>query len=145
MLTVIKPPAIIVPGSEYSEDTGFKGHAFFEASSIRKADGKYYFIYSSEVMHELCYAISEKPDKDFVYAGVLVSNCDIGISTYKPSDKVMAYGGNNHGSIIEINGNGMFSTTARLMVHGIAGRDVPSILKRTAMACSDRQKLLHVV
>ncbi len=104
MLTVIKPPAIIVPGSEYSEDTGFKGHAFFEASSIRKADGKYYFIYSSEVMHELCYAVSEKPDKDFVYAGVLVSNCDIGISTYKPSDKVMAYGGNNHGSIIEING-----------------------------------------
>ena len=104
MLTVVKQPSLIAPGSEYSNGTGFEGHAFFEASSIRKIDNKYYFIYSSEVMHELCYAISDNPENGFAYAGVLVSNCDIGINTYKPSDTVMAYGGNNHGSIAEVNG-----------------------------------------
>lgn len=103
MVTVAKPPSIIVPGCEYSSGTGFEGHAFFEAPSIRKADDKYYFIYSSEVMHELCYAVSENPEHGFEYAGVLVSNCDIGIRTYKPSELPVAYGGNNHGSIVEIN------------------------------------------
>lgn len=104
MLTVMKRPAIVVPGSEYSNGTGFEGHAFFEASSIRRIDDKYYFIYSSEVMHELCYAVSDNPKKGFKYAGVLVSNCDIGINTYKPSDMAMAYIANNHGSVVEING-----------------------------------------
>ena len=37
---------------------------------------KYYFIYSSIVMHELCYAVSDKPDEGFVYGGVIVSNCE---------------------------------------------------------------------
>lgn len=104
MLTVTKRPAIVVPGSEYSSGTGFEGHAFFEASSIRRIDDKYYFIYSSEVMHELCYAVSDNPNKGFKYAGVLVSNCDIGINTYKPSDMAMADIANNHGSIVEMNG-----------------------------------------
>lgn len=104
MLTVAEPPVIIVPGSEYSNGTEFEGHAFFEAPSIRKINNMYYFIYSSEVMHELCYAISEKPDSGFKYAGVLVSNCDLHIDTYKPANMSSAYGGNNHGSIIQVNG-----------------------------------------
>lgn len=103
MLTVTRAPAIIVPGCEYSKGTGFEGHAFFEAPSIRKIGSKYYFIYSSEVMHELCYAVSESPVSGFSYAGVLVSNCDLHIASYKPADKIMAYGGNNHGSICQIN------------------------------------------
>lgn len=53
MLTVKTAPKIIVPGSEYSKDTPYEGHAFFEAPSIRKRGDTYYFIYSSEVMHEL--------------------------------------------------------------------------------------------
>ena len=36
MLTIEKEPVRVVPGCEYSEGTGFYGHAFFEASSIRK-------------------------------------------------------------------------------------------------------------
>ena len=53
-------------------------------------------------MHELCYAVSEKPDSGFKYSGVLVSNCDIHIDTYKPAGMVAAFGGNNHGSIVQI-------------------------------------------
>jgi len=102
MLTIEKDPVRIVPGCMYSEGTGFEGHAFFEASSIRKRDDTYYFIYSSEVMHELCYATSKSPDKDFRYGGVIVSNCDIGIDSYKPKDMLAATPGNNHGSIVQI-------------------------------------------
>lgn len=103
MITVKREPAVMIPGCEYSRGTGFEGHSFFEASSIRKIGNRYYFIYSSEVMHELCYAVSESPVSDFRYAGILVSNCDLHIGSYKPEDKIMAYGGNNHGSICQIN------------------------------------------
>ena len=102
MLTIIEEPVFVVPGSEYSAGTCFEKHAFFEAPSIRKVGDTYYFIYSSEVMHELCYATSKNPRKDFVYGGVLVSNCDMHIDTYKPADMPMAYGANNHGSMVQI-------------------------------------------
>ncbi|MBR7020017.1 MAG: family 43 glycosylhydrolase [Lachnospiraceae bacterium] len=102
MLTIVKDPRIVVPGSCYSEGTGFEGHAFFEASSIRKFDGKYYFIYSSEVMHELCYATSDSPEGPFTYGGVIVSNSDFHIDTYKDAETPAAYGANNHGSLVEI-------------------------------------------
>lgn len=102
MLTVLQKPQIVVPGREYSAGTEYEGHAFFEAPSIRKIGDTYYFIYSSEVMHELCYATSKDPVKDFAYGGVLVSNCDMHIDTYKPADMPAAYGANNHGSIVQI-------------------------------------------
>lgn len=105
MLTVIQEPVFVVPSGSYSKGTGFEGHEFFEASSIRKRHGKYYFVYSSVVMHELCYAVSDNPLSGFTYGGVIVSNCDIGIDSYKPATKPAAYGANNHGSIIEINGD----------------------------------------
>lgn len=102
MLTIIEEPVTIVPGCEYSAGTEYEGHAFFEAPSIRKKGDTYYFIYSSEVMHELCYATSSSPLGGFVYGGVLVSNCDLHIDTYKPADLPMAYGANNHGSMVQI-------------------------------------------
>lgn len=102
MLTIEEEPVRVAPGCEYSEGTGFEGHAFFEASSIRKKDDLYYFIYSSEVMHELCYAVSDHPTGGFIYQGVLVSNCDLHIDTYKPADMPVAYGANNHGSMVQI-------------------------------------------
>lgn len=104
MLTIEEEPVIVAPGCEYSEGTGFEGHEFFEASSIRKINNMYYFIYSSVVMHELCYATSEKPTGGFRYGGVIVSNCDMHIDSYKPADMPAAYGANNHGSIEQING-----------------------------------------
>ena len=102
MLTILEGPTCVAPGSCYSEGTGFEGHAFFEASSIRKINDTYYLIYSSEVMHELCYATSKNPMEPFTYGGVIVSNADIGIDSYKPADMPAAYGGNNHGSIVQI-------------------------------------------
>lgn len=104
MLTVIEPPTLVIPGTEKSAGTGFEGHEFYEASSIRKAGDVYYLIYSSVLMHELCYATSKEPTRGFVYGGVLVSNCDLHIDTYKPAGQPMAYGANNHGSMVEING-----------------------------------------
>ena len=102
MLTVQEDPVFVAPGCEYSQGTGFEGHEFFEAPSIRKVGETYYFIYSSIVMHELCYAVSREPTKGFVYGGVLVSNCDLNISSYKPANQPMAYGANNHGSMVRI-------------------------------------------
>lgn len=104
MLTVIEGPVFVVPGCEYSEGTGFEGFEYFEAASIRKKDDMYLFVYSSIQMHELCYAYSKSPLRGFKYGGVLVSNTDIGIDTYKQADVPAMYGANNHGSIIEING-----------------------------------------
>ncbi|MCR5187922.1 MAG: family 43 glycosylhydrolase [Treponema sp.] len=105
MLTVKGNYSVIVPGDCYGKKTSFKDHEFFEASSIRKIGDTYYFVYSSAVMHELCYATSKNPLKDFVYGGVIVSNCDIGIDSYKPADMPAAYGANNHGGIEYINGD----------------------------------------
>ena len=133
MLTIEEEPSIIVPGDCYTlpekeacaaatarqkaaggaypyslgsvenwED--FKGHAFFEAPSIRKVGDTYYFVYSSQVMHELCYATSKNPTDSFKYGGVIVSNCDLGIGSYKPADMPAAYGANNHGGFELING-----------------------------------------
>lgn len=102
MLTVLEEPRTLIPSAPYSAGSGFEGHEFFEAPSIRRRGGTYYFIYSSIVFHELCYAVSESPTEGFVYGGVIVSNNDMNIDTYKPADRPMFYGGNNHGSIVQI-------------------------------------------
>ena len=104
MLTIVEEPVFVLPSEPYSAGTGFEGHEFFEAPSIRKRGDTYYLIYSSILMHELCYATSKHPTKGFQYGGVIVSNADMYIDSYKPADKPMYYGGNNHGSIVEIGG-----------------------------------------
>lgn len=91
----------IVPGPAEAKGTEFDGHGFFEASSIRKVKGRYYFVYSSILSHELCYAVSNYPDKDFHYGGTLVSIADIG---YKGNTTPLNYTGNTHGGMAEING-----------------------------------------
>jgi len=124
MLTILEEPVVIAPGDAWSDVksasevvtdctykmdsvenwSGYKNHEFFEAPSIRKVGDTYYFVFSSAVMHELCYATSKNPTSGFVYGGVIVSNCDIGISSYKPADMPAAYGANNHGGFEIING-----------------------------------------
>lgn len=101
MLTIKDAPKRIIPAMVNGTD--FEGHGFFEASSIRKIDDLYYFIYSSQNYHELCYATSHFPDRDFRYRGVIVSNGDIGYQGRKPEAALNATG-NNHGSIVKING-----------------------------------------
>lgn len=100
MLTIVEEPKLLIPGIDNSKGTGFEGHEFFEASSIRKFDNKYYFVYSSILGHELAYAISDYPDKSFVYQGTLHSNGGI-----INESKATYYWGNNHGSIEKVKGN----------------------------------------
>ena len=102
MITIEKETTVVVPGCEYGAGTEFEGHEFFEAPSIRKIEDTYYLVYSSIAMHELCYATSKNPQKGFSYGGVIVSNCDLHIDTYKPADRPMAYGANNHGGLVRI-------------------------------------------
>ncbi len=104
MLTILEGPVNLAPSQPYSAGSSFESHEFFEAPSIRKRGDLYYFIYSSVAMHELCYAVSKDPMKGFAYGGVIVSNADLHIDSYKPAERTMAYGGNNHGSIVEIAG-----------------------------------------
>lgn len=103
MLTVIEGPVRIVPGEYEAKGTSFEGHAFYEASSIRKIGSFYYFIYSSELSQELCYATSRYPDRDFIFRGIIISNGDVGLEGRKPEDRLNMTA-NNHGSIECING-----------------------------------------
>jgi hypothetical protein len=93
MLTVKHPPHRILPATY--KGTDFEEHKFFEASSMRKIGEKYYFIYSTYNQHELAYATSDYPDKDFKFGGVIISNGDIGYNGRKPEDRLTRTG-NNH-------------------------------------------------
>ena len=103
MLTVASEPVRIVPGQLKAAGTSFEGHAFYEASSIRKIGDTYYFIYSPQKNNQLCYATSPYPDKEFVYRGVIISNGDVEYQgrEQKDADNLT---GTNHGSIENING-----------------------------------------
>lgn len=97
MLTLKEPPKRI------ADTPDFKGHAFFEGSSIRKIGQTYYFVYSSQKNHELCYATSRYPDRDFRFGGTLVSNGDVGLDGRKENERTNATG-TTHGSIEQIGG-----------------------------------------
>ncbi len=97
MITLNSDMTLLIPGVSNSTGTGFEGHEFYEASSMRKYNDKYYMIYSSINQHELCYAMSDYPDKNFEYKGILHSNCNLGID-----DQPTYYYGNNHGSLVKI-------------------------------------------
>lgn len=101
MLTVKEAPHHIIPYKV--KGTSFEAHPFFEGSSMRKVGDTYYFIYSSWQNHELCYATSKYPDRDFVFRGTVVSNGDVGYNGRTVKEKANMTG-TTHGSIIEING-----------------------------------------
>lgn len=101
MLTVASGPDRILPYKEYTKNTGFEGHGFFEASSVRKFGERYYYIYASEQLNELCYAVSKYPDRAFQFGGIVISNGDIGYQGRKPEER-LAYTGNIHGGLVEI-------------------------------------------
>ena len=89
----------LIPSRSAAKGTPYEGHAFFEASSMRKFGDIYYFIYSSERSHELCYAVGTDPMGPFTYGGTLVSNGDIGLNgRTKPVTQI----GNTHGSVEKI-------------------------------------------
>jgi len=103
MVTIKEEPERLLPGILESEGTGFEGHEFFEASSIRRIHNKYYLVYSSVRSHELCYAISDHPDKEYQFGGTLVDIGDVFLDGRPESDTLNCLG-NTHGGIECING-----------------------------------------
>lgn len=99
MVTIKNGPKLLFP----KEGPGsFPNHEFFEASSVRKDNGKYIFVYSSRHNHELCYAVSDKPDEGFVYGGTLVSLGDLFLDGNEDEKKGTNYLGNTHGGMAKI-------------------------------------------
>ena len=99
MVTIKGEPKVIFP----KEGPGsFENHEFFEASSIRKDGNRYIFVYSSRHNHELCYAVSHRPDGDFVFGGTLVSLGDLFLDGRTEEKAGLNYLGNTHGGMLNI-------------------------------------------
>lgn len=98
MLTLKTEPRPLLPDVFTSKGTGYEEHEFFEASSIRKIGGMYYLIYSSVRSHELCYAVSDKPDSGFRYGGTVIDIGDIFLNGRSEKDSLNCFG-NTHGGI----------------------------------------------
>ena len=101
MLTIRQKPRLVAPGPVYAKYTDFHEHPFYEASSMRKIGDTYYFVYSSTLSHELCYATGKSPLGPFAFGGTLVSIGDVG---YKGNIVPTNYMGNTHGGMVEIKG-----------------------------------------
>ena len=99
MHTIISEPVCVANGVDTAKGTGYEGHPFFEASSIRKIGDWYYFVYSSLQGNELCYGMAKSPAGPFEFKGVIVSNGDLG---YNGNELATNYTGNNHGGLVEI-------------------------------------------
>lgn len=101
MLTLRSETKLVIPAQAVAEGTGFEGHAFYEASSPRKIEGRYYLVYSSQLSHELCYATADHPAGPYEYGGTLVSIGDLG---YHGNDTALNYLENTHGGLVELGG-----------------------------------------
>lgn len=100
MLTIKEGPRLLFPRK--GMPGAFKGHGFFEASSIRKINGKYVFTYSSEHNHELCYAVGDSPMGTFTFGGTLVDLGDLFLDGNMDEKKAKNYLGNTHGGMLQI-------------------------------------------
>lgn len=98
MFTVITEPKIIMSADEDRIKPNF-----FEASSVRKINDLYYFLYFSTDISGLNYCTSNYPDRDFIYRGRVHSSSDIGLNGRTTKNAANAIG-NNHGSIECVNG-----------------------------------------
>ena len=81
-------PAVLRPEDGFDDES----KTFFEAASMRKVGDTYYMIYSPKYCPNLAYATSDSPTGPFKFRGFIINS---GID-YP--------GGNNHGSIANING-----------------------------------------
>lgn len=88
-----------IEGEVHDNLLTYEEHAFNEASSVRKRNGIYYYIYGGHQRHgesncaTLNYATATSPFGPYTYRGVIIDN-------WKSNKAVV----NNHGSIVEING-----------------------------------------
>lgn len=98
MMTIKSGPKVLISRNKELPE----GASFFEASSVRKINGTYYFIYSARCTG-LHYCFSKYPDRDFVYGGRIHSSSDVGINGHSVENPAYPVG-NTHGSIECING-----------------------------------------
>lgn len=103
MLTLREAPRRLLPDLRNSAGTGFEGHEFFEASSLRKIEGRYYLIDSSVRSHELCWAVSDRPDGGYRFGGTLVDIGDVFLNG-RTEEQTLNCLGNTHGSVECIEG-----------------------------------------
>lgn len=104
MLTIKAGPRLLFPRKGNHPAPDFVGHEFFEASSIRKIDGQYVFVYSSARNHELCFAVSDHPMEGFRFGGTLVDIGDLYLDGSTDEAHAANYLGNTHGGMAELNG-----------------------------------------
>lgn len=102
MMTIIQEPTLLFPRKGNGAPDEFLDHEFFEASSIRKIDGKYIFVYSGSCNHELCYAQSDRPDGDFRFGGTLVDLGDLFLDGNTDERQGRNYLGNTHGGMAKL-------------------------------------------
>ncbi len=111
--------ATVKPGTEIVEDMISNRNQegifrFFEASSIRKIQGKYVFVYSrwaSEgeyglpgTNYTLAYAYSDNPLGPYTYGGTIIDGRGRDTDSEGKAIHTATPSGNTHGSIQEING-----------------------------------------
>lgn len=111
--------ATVKPGTEIIKDM-ISGRyddgifSFFEASSMRKIEDKYVFIYSRFTKdgekglpasnYTLAYAYSDNPMGPFTYGGTIIDGRAIATDANGKSAPTAHPDGNTHGSICQING-----------------------------------------
>ena len=131
MVTIIQEPKLLFPRKGNCPPEEFKGHEFFEASSIRKIDGKYVFVYSSANNHELCYAVSDRPDGVFRYGGTLVDQGDLYLNGNSDEAHALNYLGNTHGGMVRLNGDWYIFYHRQTNQHSYSRQACAEKLKRT--------------
>ena len=76
----------------------YEEHKIWKIWSTIKIGNKYYKIYTSTSKHEICYLISDKPNENFTFGGVIISNGDIGFKG-RGEEECLYYYGNIQGYI----------------------------------------------
>lgn len=132
MLTMRTEPKLLFPRRGNHPPKAFEGHEFFEASSIRKIDGRYVFVYSSANNHELCYAVSDRPDAGFEFGGTLVDQGDLYLDGRADESRAANYLGNTHGGMVCLNGRWHIFYHRQTNRHSYSRQACAEPLERTA-------------
>lgn len=95
----LSPDMLSIEGEIHDSLLTYEEHAFNEASSVRKRNGIYYYVYGGHQRHgesncaTLNYATATSPLGPYTFRGVIIDNWGSGKNLV-----------NNHGCITEING-----------------------------------------
>ena len=111
-MATIKPETLVTDlVANYNQDDTYR---FFEASSMRKIEDKYVFIYSRwtrdgefglpTTNYTLAYAYGDNPLGPFTYGGTIIDGRGRKTLADGTTIATATSGGNTHGSIVEVNG-----------------------------------------